>query len=99
MAVGGVCVQAGQEGDYGLYWQKKLLTPLVEVFQASVPPGQREAVLHELKGGEHSRVRVDAALSPPPPALGPASPPPRARGGTNGRGEAPGLRAVRQGCY
>lgn len=92
-------MQAGQEGDYGLYWQKKLLTPLVEVFQASVPPGQREAVLHELKGGEHSRVRVDAALSPPPPALGPASPPPRARGGTNGRGEAPGLRAVRQGCY
>jgi hypothetical protein len=59
--------------------QNKLIKPLQEVFKAAVPPAQQGAVLAELLGGDHTRVRVDA-LSPPPPALGPASPPPRGRG-------------------
>ncbi len=30
----------------------------VEVFEAAVPPGQRAAVLHELSGGDHTRIKA-----------------------------------------
>ena len=112
---------------------------IVEVFEAAAPPGQRAAVLQELSGGEHTRIKVGElrthiqvecmantmnawaashglvsaveaarqasmasssaqhvcthlqaqvdALSPPPPAAGPASPQPgSARGGLGGWG-------------
>ncbi|KAI3433870.1 hypothetical protein D9Q98_003673 [Chlorella vulgaris] len=85
--------KAGREGDLGLYWKNKLQKPLEEVFRACVPPSQQKAVLQELTGGDHTRVKVDS-LNPPPPALGPASPPPR--GVRSGGGSQGGAGAARQ---
>lgn len=32
--------------------------PAVEVFEAAVPPSQRPAVIQELSGGDHTRIKV-----------------------------------------
>ncbi|KAL4859641.1 DNA polymerase delta catalytic subunit [Chlorella vulgaris] len=91
--------KAGREGDLGLYWKNKLQKPLEEVFRACVPPSQQKAVLQELTGGDHTRVKVDS-LNPPPPALGPASPPPRGvRGGGGSQGAAGAARQSRMAAF
>ncbi|KAL4423537.1 hypothetical protein ABPG77_006560 [Micractinium sp. CCAP 211/92] len=83
---------AGQSADYNLYWQKKLLPPLKEIFQACLAPGQQH-ILQDLVGGDHTRVRVDLLSQEPPTAAhAPTSPPP---GPLRGRGAGPGGRGGR----
>ncbi|KAL4424029.1 hypothetical protein ABPG75_001330 [Micractinium tetrahymenae] len=84
---------AGQNADYNLYWQKKMLTPLREIFEACLGLAQQH-ILQDLTGGDHTRVRVDFLAPEQPAALpGPVSPPPGplrgrsgGRGGRGGRG-------------